>query len=136
MCWPDASQAQPTPIQIQLRAISNTTVEITETNTSKQNVDFPCGNPTIKVYVTTRGGTAADDTDEGVRYKDALRNERFNSQTACVTVSLKQGQSVSYPMDISRLYKLTNSSGYSVRVEQIIEGKYVAGSNSVTLRAK
>jgi hypothetical protein len=136
--WAGGLMAQNTgsPLTIQLKAISSTTVEITETNTSAHEIFFPCGKPNMKVYVVKGDGTPAEDTDEGIKYKAVERGEISNKQSVCVSGSMKPGQTVKYPMDVSHLYKISGSNQYIVRVEQTVDGIPTAKSNSVTVGEK
>jgi hypothetical protein len=136
MCWSYVLEAQSNPLEIKLRAVSNTTVEITETNKSAHDINFPCGKPNMKVYVVKSDGTPAEDTDEGLRYKAAEHGEYSNKQSVCVSGSLKPGQSVKYPIDVSRLYKLNDNYKFTVRVEHNVEGIPTAKSDTVTLAIK
>jgi hypothetical protein len=125
----------PSAVSIHLRVVSGATVEVTETNTSAKEIRFDC-KPNMKIHVVKADGSSAEDTDEGMKYKADERSGSTNRQTMCVVVSLSPAQTVKYPMDISRYYKMNATEQYTVSIEQTIEGSSPAKSNAVSLSPK
>jgi hypothetical protein len=138
VCWACCLGAQTgsNSLIIHLQTISSTTIEITERNNSSQEIYFSCGKPNMKIYVLKGDGSPAEDTQEGITYKAAEHGEHSNSQTVCVTGSMKPGQTVRYPMDVSRLYKINRPDKYTVGVEQNVDGISTVKSNTVVLAMK
>lgn len=128
--------AQDALYSIQLRVLSGTTVEVTETNRANTSVTFPCNGKTIRNYIVLKeDGTPAEDTEEGIMRKTAAKNNSANS-SLCVSITFDPGQTVSYPLDLSRFYKMQPGLRYSARIEQSGFGGPPATSNIVTLEAK
>jgi hypothetical protein len=122
------------PLTIFVRPVpkgSENAKRIEVTLASTQELHFPCSDVSmLKVYVYTRDGSLARDTEEGAKLKKQQRTPQI-PKTVCVSGEMKPGQSVKQQIDIGSLYEMNAPGVYHVRVEMEISGGLTAKSKQI-----